>query len=235
MSRAILVFIALTFVCFAASAQEGGEAGLLRRLDAINAASSPSPSATPETKTADSAAQKPPTEITATKEATYDEKTRKAVFTGDVHVNDPQFKITCDKLTAFLREQAASGKAAASPSPRPAASPKPSPGKTASPNGGGGLQRAIAEGNVIIIQDKPGVDGNPPQHNVGKCQHADFDADSGDVTLSGWPQVQQGINTQIATEQSTIMIMNRDGRTMRTKGASKTVIQDQSDSSAKTR
>ena len=94
-----------------------------------------------------------------------------------------------------------------------------------------GLQRAIAEGNpdypVVIVQDKPGVNGAAPEHDVGIALKADYNADTGDVVLTGWPRVSQGINTQIATSAETVMIMNKDGQTMRTIGPSRTVIQEQ--------
>src|SRR5581483_4162452 len=219
MSKFLFVLFSLTGCAAIAFAQQDpGEADLLKKLDAINSTAGLSPSSTPAPspdKKSTSDQQQGPTEITATKEATYDEKTRMAVFTGDVHVNDPQFKITCDKLTAFLREQATSSHAAASPAASPTPKPKASP--AASPRGGGstgtgsGLKSAIAEGHVVIIQDKPAANGEAAQHNVGKCQRAEYNADTGDVTLIGWPQVQQGINMQVATEEGTVMIMNKDG------------------------
>jgi hypothetical protein len=45
------------------------------------------------------------------------------------------------------------------------------------------------------------------------------------VTLSGWPEIQQGINRHIAANESTRMVLNRDGRAT-TEGASRTVITD---------
>src|SRR4051794_31452427 len=52
---------------------------------------------------------KAPTEITCVKETTFDEKTRVAVFLGEVKVNDPQFKLSCDKLTAYLKKDNEAG------------------------------------------------------------------------------------------------------------------------------
>ncbi|MEA3188069.1 MAG: hypothetical protein QOD99_1899 [Chthoniobacter sp.] len=231
MNKLTLILTLLSLPAAAGIAQQS-EAELLKQLDTINTGATPAPVPV-RAKAADDPAQKPPTEITATKGATYEEKTHKAVFTGDVHVNDPQFKIICDKLTAFLRDSAASGGgAAAKASPDPKSSPTSKPGD-APAKGGGGLRSAIAEGNVTIIQDKPAQNGGEAEHNVGKAQRADYDADSGDVTLKGMPQVQQGVNTQIATDDSTVMIMNRDGRTMKTIGPSKTLIQDNSDTNSK--
>ncbi|MDP9292625.1 MAG: hypothetical protein M3O82_09720, partial [Verrucomicrobiota bacterium] len=92
---------------------------------------------------------------------------------------------------------------------------------------GGGLERAVAEGNVLIVQDKPDPNGGPPEHYVGKGARADYDAKTGDIVLTGWPQVQQGINSHVATEASTVMTLNRSG-TIKTEGKSKTVIEDSS-------
>lgn len=220
------------------------EADLLKQLDTINTSaatpppfSKPAPAASknPGDENGGQQTQKPPTEITATQEATYDEKTRKAVFTGNVRVKDPQVDITCDMLTAFLRKEATDSKSKAdekSPTPASAkvdANEKGNSGASAgaSPKRGSGLDRAIAEGHVIIIQEKPATDGGQPQRNIGKSAKADYDANTGDVTLSGWPEVSQGINTQVATSAETIMIMNRDRNTMITHGPSKTVIQEQ--------
>ena len=176
---------------------------------------------------AQTGSQKEPTTIDSLQGATFDEKTRTAVFTGDVHVVDPQFRLNCDKLTAFLKKE--NEKVAASPTPAakatPAASPAAGDKKTSDP--ASGLEKAIAEGHVVIVQDKVDNEGKVT-HYVGKGTKAIYESASGDLTLTGWPQVQQGTNTQIATEENTIMIMNKDGQ-MRTKGRSRTVITEQSD------
>src|SRR5665213_1708442 len=62
--------------------------------------------------------------------------------------------------------------------------------------------------------------------SIGKCGKATYDAVSGDVTMEDWPQIQQGINNQVATQQSTVMILNAKGRS-RTIGGSRTMIVDQ--------
>jgi lipopolysaccharide export system protein LptA len=172
----------------------------------------PSPTPAPSPANAKDSAPKGPTEITATKEATFDEKARVAVFVGEVHVKDPQFTLTSKKLTAYLKKQ--------SPQSGPTSSPAAS-----NASAEGGLERAVAEEEVVIVQDKPDPNGGEPVHYVGKAAKADYDAISGDVKLTGWPQVQQGINTHIATEESTIMILNRIG-TIKTYGKSKTVLED---------
>jgi lipopolysaccharide export system protein LptA len=201
------------------------EADLLKQIDSFGAASAtPAPEGSPARATKPgksglpgaAAKQQGPTEITCTKEATFDNRSRRAVFTGSVKVKDPQFTISCERLTAVLRDSAA----------KKGADDRPGAQNPAGQQAGG-LERAIAEGNVVIIQDKPGENGGPTKHYIGKGERAEYDAATGDVVLTGWPQVQQGINTQVATEAATVMTLNRDGR-MKTQGGSKTVIQEQS-------
>ena len=88
-----------------------------------------------------------------------------------------------------------------------------------------GLQQVIAIGNVVITQEKKNDRGDVIK-SVGKCGKAIYDPASGDATLEDWPQVQQGINNQIATQQTTVMILNAKGRS-RTIGSSRTMIVDQ--------
>jgi lipopolysaccharide export system protein LptA len=164
------------------------------------------------------------TEITCTKEAAFDDKSRKATFTGEVRVKDPQFDLTADRLTAYIRRETIASGTTATPAPAK------NDGKAG--NGTGGLERAIAEGHVVIIQDKPGENGEKPERYVAKAGRAEFNAATGDMVLSIWPQVQQGINLHVASEESTVMTINRDGR-MKTSGRSRTLIQDQPDEPSK--
>ena len=156
---------------------------------------------------------KGPTEITAKDEAQFDSQSRSAVFVGNVKVIDPSFTMTADKLTVHLnREQ-----------------------------DGGGLQSAEAEGHVIIVhmnQPRPPTAGQPgatpgqvpappaqPVRSTGQAERAIYEAKDGSVTLLGWPQVTQGLNTHIATEPGVKMVLYRDGR-MKTYGSTRTLIQE---------
>jgi lipopolysaccharide export system protein LptA len=87
-----------------------------------------------------------------------------------------------------------------------------------------GLQKVVATGSVVVVQEKRNDRGDLIK-SVGKCGKATYDAVSGDVMLEEWPQIQQGINSQIATQQNTVMILNAKGRS-RTIGASRTMIVD---------
>lgn len=132
------------------------------------------------------------TEITALKEATFDEKGNRAVFVGDVRVKDPAFLLKADKLTVFLTKDRSA------------------------------IDRAVAEGNVVIVQQT----SNPSEKGaIGRSRQATYIPSTGVVTLSGWPEVQQGINRHMATEASTRMVLHSDGRAT-TEGASKTLITD---------
>jgi hypothetical protein len=55
-----------------------------------------------------------------------------------------------------------------------------------------------------------------------------YDPATGIITLFGWPSVQHDINLQQATEEGTIMYLDRSGK-MDTKGGSKTTIVDSGD------
>jgi len=95
-----------------------------------------------------------------------------------------------------------------------------------------GLSKVIATGSVVITQEKKNDRGDLVK-SVGKCGKATYDATTGDVTMEDWPQIQQGINNQVASQQSTVMILNAKGRS-RTIGGSRTLITDQGTNSAVT-
>ena len=166
--------------------------------------------------------EKKPTEITCTGETTFDAKAGMAVFVQEVKVNDPQFSLTADKLTAYLKKAVKEEGQSGTPAPTP--TPAAKPDAAASPTSG--LERAVAEGNVVIIQDKVDEKTGEVTHYIGKGAKADYNSVTGEMTLSGWPQIQQGLNNQVATEEGTIMIMDRDGH-LRTKGPSMTVIKSE--------
>jgi lipopolysaccharide export system protein LptA len=173
------------------------------------------------------------TEITAL-EGTFDQKTREAVFIGNVVVKDPEFTVVCDRLIALLKKQTEGGEKGAAGGV-PAAKPSPAADPPASAEGakenkpkGGGLDKATAEANpgkmVEITQDKLEADGSLSK-NIGLARKATYDAKTGDIVLIGSPSVQQGINTCVATSEETIMILNRNGQ-MRAIGPHKMIIKE---------
>jgi len=160
---------------------------------------------------------KGPTDIRCSQEAQFDVKTRSGVFVGNVKVVDPQFTLTTDRLAVRLNKD----------------------------EEGGGLDEAQADGNVMIVHvnqpktvagqnqaqaaatpgSQPGTQAPQPVTSTGKAEKAVYEAKDGSITLTGWPQVTQGVNTHIATSPGVKMILYRDGR-MQTFGSTRTLIQD---------
>lgn len=175
----------------------------------------------------DAAATKPakaPTEIIA-REASLDNKNHIAIFIGDVDVKDTQFNLDCDKLTVYLKKPQPAAKAEEPNAPKVAApagvktaestTAKPSE-KAAKSDSGGNIEKAIAEGNVVIVQDKPDADGKI-QHYVGKGKKAVHEPDKKTCTLTGWPRVALSLNGElnkeiISKEEGCVIIMNQEGR-----------------------
>ncbi|MGC1481135.1 MAG: LptA/OstA family protein [Chthoniobacterales bacterium] len=137
------------------------------------------------------------TEITAEDSATFDNDKNLAVFTGKVVVVDPQFKLFCEQLNVFLNAERK------------------------------GLDRAEAEGNVVIIQENVDDKGDVVK-SIGRAGKAVFNPTTGDITMTVSPQIQQGINNHIAATPETVMILNRQGR-LTTNGKSRTTIVDATD------
>ncbi len=130
-------------------------------------------------------------------EAFFDSNKNIGIFTGHVKVTDPRFNLQSDKLTVYI-----------------------SKGENQ------GLEKAIAEGNVGVVRDRPDPNGGPPTHAVGRSDTATYIATTGDVELRGNPRVQQGENTHIATSPDTVMVLNQKGQ-LTTHGASRTEIRQQ--------
>jgi lipopolysaccharide export system protein LptA len=165
---------------------------------------------------------KGPTEITG-REATFDNRIHVATFSTEVTVRDPEFGLSSDRLTVYLKKPPVPG--AEKPAEKPDAKAK-APGESSS-----GIEKAIAEGRVIITQDKVDADGKP-QHYTAKANRAVFDNTTGSLTLYGWPQISQGaagnITQQIVSlEESTVITLNRIGK-VEAKGPYKCTLQDAS-------
>lgn len=177
---------------------------------------------------------KGPTEITS-QETQFDGQSRTGVFIGSVKVIDPDFTMTTDKLTVHMAKQEEGGglssaeadgnviivhaneaknaKSGSDAGGSPAATPSPTPATSS------------------VLADPPGPSPSPtppPVLSTGRAQKAIYDAKDESVTLIGWPQITQGVNTHISTEEGTRMILYRDGR-LKTYGGSRTIIQDKSE------
>jgi lipopolysaccharide transport protein LptA len=130
-------------------------------------------------------------------EAFFDSNKSIGIFTGKVKVTDPRFNLQSEKLTIFVTKGENQG-----------------------------LEKAIAEGNVAVVRDRPDPNGGPPTRAVGRSDTAIYTAATGDVELTGTPRVQQGLNTHVATSPDTVMIINQKGE-LTTHGPSRTEIRQQ--------
>jgi len=130
-------------------------------------------------------------------EAFFDSNKSMGIFSGRVKVTDPRFNLQSDKLTVFI-----------------------SKGENQ------GLERAIAEGNVGLVRDRPDPNGGPPTRAIGRSDKAVYTAATGDVELTGTPRVQEGPNMHVATSPDTVMILNQNSQ-LTTHGPSRTEIRQQ--------
>ena len=137
-------------------------------------------------------------------EAFFDSTKNIGIFSGRVKVTDPRFNLQSDKLTVFITKGENQG-----------------------------LEKAIAEGNVGLVRERPDPKGGPPTRAVGRSDKATYTAATGDVELRGTPRVQEGPNMHVATSPDTVMIINQNSQ-LTTHGPSRTEIrQETNDDQAK--
>jgi lipopolysaccharide transport protein LptA len=136
-------------------------------------------------------------------EAFFDSTKNMGIFSGRVKVVDPRFNLQSDKLTVFITK-----------------------GQNQS------LEKAIAEGNVGLVRDRPDPNGGSPTRAVGRADKATYTANNGDVELVGTPRVQEGPNLHVATSPDTVMIVSQNSQ-LRTHGPSRTQIVQQPDEDKK--
>lgn len=159
-----------------------------------NPPSEKNPAEKPKDVTGAAAAQEPIiTEIYAD-QTVFDSAKSIGIFTGHVVVTDPRFNIQGDKLTIYISKQQNEG-----------------------------FEKAIVEGNVGVVRDRPSTTGGPPEHMVGRSDKAVYNPKNGRFELTGNPRVQQGLNTHVATSPDTVMILNEVGQ-LETHGPSRTEI-----------
>jgi lipopolysaccharide transport protein LptA len=130
-------------------------------------------------------------------EAFFDSTKNMGIFSGRVKVTDPRFNLQSDKLTVFITKGQNQG-----------------------------LEKAIAEGNVGLVRDRPDPNGGPPTRAVGRADKATYTAATGDVELRGTPRVQEGLNMHVATSPDTVMVINQNSQ-LTTHGPSRTEIRQQ--------
>lgn len=149
----------------------------------------------------DTKSKEPVTTEIYSDQASFDSAKYVGVFSGHVIVNDPRFNVQADKLTIFLH--------------------KGGEGEESE-----GLEKAIAEGNVGVVRDRPDAKGGPSQRAIGRADKAVYTAKDGNVEMTGSPRVQQGLNSHVATSPETVMVLNQSGQ-LQTRGPSRTEIRQE--------
>ena len=209
--------------------------GANKKAGATNKGGNADPKKSPDFLGGNDSSAKGPTEITAKDEVQFDGSNRMAIFAGNVKVIDPQFTMTTDKLTVYMNKQEDGGGIREAQADGNViivhANPQKNNGRAdgaassqTTPVANTGLTGLTAQASPSA---SPGASPQPVVLDTGRAQKAIYNAKEDAVTLIGWPQVTQGINTHISTEEGTRMILYRDGR-LQTFGPSRTVIQDKS-------
>jgi lipopolysaccharide export system protein LptA len=74
------------------------------------------------------------------------------------------------------------------------------------------LERAIAEGEVVIVQERVNDQGEV-ERSVGRAQKAVYESTTDTIALYGWPRVDQEHkrNSIVATSAETVMTMTKKG------------------------
>ena len=129
-------------------------------------------------------------------DAFFDSAKNVGKFTGHVKVNDPRFAMQSEKLTAYIAKEDK------------------------------GLEKAVADGHVAVVRNRPDPKGGPPQQSIGLSDNAIYTTSDGIIQLRGNPRVQQGTNMHIATSPDTVMTLNQDGQ-LTTHGPSRTEIRQE--------
>jgi lipopolysaccharide transport protein LptA len=130
-------------------------------------------------------------------DAFFDSNKNVGIFNGHVKVADPRFTLQSEKLTVYITKGENQG-----------------------------LEKAIAEGNVAVVRDRPDPNGGAPTRAVGRSDQATYIASTGNVELRGTPRVQECVNTHIATSADTVMVVNQNGQ-LTTHGPSRTEIRQE--------
>ena len=157
--------------------------------------------------------------ITATLSGFFDANEALAIFTGNVKVYHPQFYMECEELEVHMEEDAMETKPMEPKGDNDAILVDSGASTGVGADEMGGIKMAIAKGPKVMIR-KQADDG---EMQIAICKEATFVSATGEMTLRVWPQVQRGQSLQIASDATTVMVLNKDG-SLRTNGPSRTEI-----------
>lgn len=150
-------------------------------------------------------------------DAVFDLKQGIFIYTGHVRARHPQFYIECEQLEVHMVME--------NEDAPPKAAPKSDPILANKEEKQNGIKKAIASGPMVTIQ-KMSEQGEAQE---AKCRKAVYEASTGEITMTDYPQVLRGNVIQVATSPSTTMVFNQKGK-LTTNGPSKTDIMSSSES-----
>ncbi|HCN28325.1 MAG TPA: hypothetical protein DIT64_06055 [Verrucomicrobiales bacterium] len=185
----------------------------------------------------DQAASKPrvPTVVIEADSSVFDLKQAVFVYTGRVRARHPQFYIECDELVVEMENEEDKEKDKSDTQEEKAGSQKKKPGPDdgatqEKKTGNAGVKKATATGSTVTIE-KLTEEG---ETQIGKCRKAVYEAGTGEIIMSNYPQVQRGNILHLATQPDTLMIFDPNGK-LRTTGRPRTIILNDEDKSTDTR
>ncbi|MDZ4288758.1 MAG: LptA/OstA family protein [Prosthecobacter sp.] len=148
-------------------------------------------------------------------DSTFDLKNAIFIYTGHVRARHPQFYIECEELEVHMNKDDELPEKKTVPKNDPLHVPgteKKSPDNR--------VKMAIATGPMVTIE-KRSESGEIQQ---GKCKRAVYNGSTGEIVMSDYPQVQSGNMLHIATDPSTEMIFDPNGKFHSNRGRQRTII-----------
>lgn len=154
-----------------------------------------------------------PTVIIEADQSVFDLNAAIFIYSGHVRARHPQFYIECEELVVHMVKEE-TGKEAK----KPAAKQDPILSKQGQKPRESGIKLAIASGPMVVIEKR--AEAGDVQR--GNCKRLVYEAATGDITLSNFPQVQRGDVLHIATDADTVMRFDKNGK-LHTTGRTRTV------------
>lgn len=139
-------------------------------------------------------------------DSTFDLKSAIFIYTGHVRARHPQFYIECEELEVHMVKEDDPPEKKSAPKAKDAPDSR--------------IKMAIASGPMVTIE-KLTENGDVQQ---GKCKRAVYRGATGEIVMSDYPQVQRGNVLHIATDPSTEMTFESNGRLHTAGGRQRTVV-----------
>jgi lipopolysaccharide export system protein LptA len=147
-------------------------------------------------------------------ELTSDLKNAIFVYSGHVRARHPQFAIECEELEVHMVKEDEMPEKKEKPNVDPVQAP------AAKKDANSRIKLAIARGPRVTIE-KVSETGEIQR---GQCKRAVYHGDTKEIVMSEYPQIQSGNLLHIATDPSTEMVFDPDGKFHATGGRQRTIV-----------